>query len=128
MPVEITHRSDLPVLIFTVVSHIKPPEDQELILKTVSDFKQKTGGHVYRVIDITGIKLDFGMMVASMGAERGQPGGADDPDVTTIFVATDEIAKIGAKSLREQPQYGQGDVRMASSVEEALDIVRQDVQ
>jgi len=128
MPAEISKDPTLPVIFFTYKGGFELPGDIEKSLKEMVAFKRQVGGHVYRIINLLDIQLTFGDMVSAMGLERGREGGSEDPDVTTIFVIDSEILKFGAQALREQEQYGKGDVRATSSPEEALAIVREDIK
>lgn len=129
MPMQISRVPNLPVIIFQYVGSAKAPDDMETTLKEVSAFKKERGGRVYRVIDMTKIQVDFSLMMLGMAAEVGREGGSNDPDVTTIFVASGELLKFGAESLREQKQYGQAaQVHMVDTQEEALNFVRKDMQ
>jgi hypothetical protein len=128
MGVEVTNSKELPVVFVKYVSAPDPTTDVEITLNAVASFKHEKGGHVYRCINILDIELNFGDMVSAMGLERGREGGADDKDVTTVFVAKTDIAKLGTSSLRDQSQYGQADVHMFNTVDEALDFVRDDIK
>jgi hypothetical protein len=105
-----------------------PANDIETTLQAVTAFKHERGGHVYRLIDLLDFELTFGDMVSSMGFERGREGGADDRDVTSVFLSNADLAKLGASSLRDQQQYGQADVHIYNNKEDALKFIREDIK
>ena len=90
--------------------------------------KNELGRAVYRIIDVTTMDLTFPDMTAAMAAERGLEGGSGDPDVTTCFVGSGALVEIGTKALAEQDQYGKGNVKMFTSVDDAVDFIRGDVE
>lgn len=101
------------------------PQDPIKVMEEVSKFKKEVGGHVYRILDYSKIKITFSDMMVSMAAELDHEGGANDPDVTSLFVGTDEMVRLGTASLKNQEQYGKAKVHLFTSVDEAIEQARQ---
>jgi hypothetical protein len=58
-----------------------------------------------------------------MAADKG-PGGIDDPDVTTIFIGTHAMVKLGVNAFKEQKRYGAvNPIEFVTSVDEALALI-----
>jgi len=123
--VEINRVAGLPVIVCKVVGAVTPPDDQTLLIREVVELKRQFKGPVYRIIDLTVAQMTFQDMVASIRTEHGRDGGSEDRDVTTIFVATSDLVRIGVAGLRNQPQYGTLNVYLVASPDQAFDLVRQ---
>jgi len=119
--------SELNTIIFEATKPFKVPDDPMATTMETSKFLASTQGPIFRVIDITEVvdTLDFSNLMLAMAEERGKPGGADDPNVTTLFVGSGELVKIGAEALKEQEQYGKANVHLFESQEDALAFVRE---
>lgn len=126
MALQISRLTDLPVIIFDYTGSINPEKDIDTTLQEVVAFKKERGGGVYRVIDLTKMQLNFSDMMVAMAVERGRDGGANDPDVTTVFAATGDLYSMGVESLRGQEQYGKVMVHMFPTREAAMDFVKSD--
>ena len=119
---------DIPVIICEAYGTTSTPEDVNMLLDAVVAFKKERGGCVYRLIDLTDLKAPFSDMMVSMGVEVGREGGSNDSDVITVFVATGDLYKLGAKSLQEQAQYGQAPIKVFPTREEALASIREELK
>lgn len=108
-----------PIIYFAILPPLEM-EDNEKILAETNAFKKEAGGHVYRIVDVTGAQMTFDQMINAMSAERNREGGPNDPLVTLIFVGSGELAEFGVKAMREQQQYGKVSVQMFSSLDAAL--------
>ena len=121
MPISTDKRPQNATIIFTVIDPLTIPDDQIQQLQETVQFKQAVGKHIYRIMDFSTAQIDFGMLVAGMANERGVPGGSNDPEVTTYFVGSDSMVQLGVKALQDYEHlYGKTDVRLATSVDEAL--------
>jgi hypothetical protein len=121
MPIAIEKRPDDAAIIFVALPPIILPDDQIAQLNEVVLFKQEMGRHVYRILDLRGILMDFDDLLSGMEYERGVPGGANDPDVTTYFIGTTALVQFGVKTLQDYPHlYGKTDVHLVASLEEAI--------
>ncbi|MBN1564675.1 MAG: hypothetical protein JXA10_12590 [Anaerolineae bacterium] len=126
MATEVTRVPGLPVVIIDNLPPIKVPDDQMVASTEAAKLKRELGRPVYRIIGVTKIDLTFSDMVMAMGVDRDQEGGVGDDDVTTIFVGSGELVKMGTNALAEQDQYGgKGKVFMFTTQEEALAFVRE---
>lgn len=77
------------------------------------------------VADFSGTKVSFGDLVSGMAEAYRTPGSPfSNPLLKTYTVANDNLIKIGVKAAAEQEQYGMASVKLYSSVEEALQDVK----
>lgn len=106
MPLKIYPMPDERILIIEMYTPADPMKDGMAELQAVNEFKQKAGGHIVRILDFTHAEVKFADMIQGMASEKGLPGGINDPDVSTVFVALGDIAQLGVEALREQDQYG----------------------
>ena len=127
MSINATRMDEISTIILEAVPPSKFPDDPIANLEEAKKFKEHIGGHIYRLIDLSAVSADytFSDVMIGMATERGKEGGADDPDVTTIFVGFGDVVELGAKSLQEQEQYGKGDVHLFNSQDEALRYIRE---
>lgn len=124
MPTNITEMSDINLII---LENTPPVEIPDVVLENTRQsaaFKQKLGTPIYRILDVSKVDLQFSDMMVAMGAERGMEGGSSDPDVTTLFVGSGELVKMGTKALAEQDQYGKARVHLFTTQEEAIQFAR----
>ena len=108
------------IILFHFSGWIDPVAEIEPLLNAVVEFKHAVNSHVYRVLDFSQAKLDFGEMVQGMGIEINREGGSNDPAVTTYFVINDDIHKLGVMSIQQQDQYGKAPVQFFMSCDEAI--------
>jgi hypothetical protein len=106
MPLTTDFIPDEPILIIEMFTPADPIKDGIAQLQAAVDFKKKVGGRIVKVLDFTHAEVKFSDMIQAMAAEKGQPGGVNDPDISTVFVALGDMAQIGVEALKEQDQYG----------------------
>jgi hypothetical protein len=128
MAVKVTRIPDLPALLLENVQPFNPVRDTATNMEETVKVKRELGRPVYRIIDIRSFNLTFSDMTVAMGAERDREGGSGDPEVTTCFVGSGALVEIGSKALAQQDQYGKGKVRLFTSVEQAMDFIRKDIE
>ncbi|GAB4508777.1 MAG: hypothetical protein OHK0046_02250 [Anaerolineae bacterium] len=88
--------------------------------KLVSDFANRSGTPVYRIIDTHEIDLTFGDLVHILDLKtRNEPGSLRDPRIHTVLVGTHEMVRMKAQSL-SQEQYGGLNVPLFESVDDAI--------
>jgi len=125
MPIKVEYIKDDRILVIVFIDPIQMPADAETPIQETLAFKKEVGAPVCRILDFSGIKLNFGDMVAGMAYDMGREGGTWDPEVSSIYVGTDELVKFGATSLRNQQQYQGANVKgIFTSREEALSHAR----
>lgn len=114
-----------PIIVITVYPPLKVTDDAVGSFQHVVEFKRKTGGHVWRIIDFSRINMTFSEAVIGMASERDIEGGINDPDVSTIYVSSANIVKMGVKAFQEQAQYGKTNlIGLFGSLDEALNHLR----
>ena len=129
MPVNIERLVDERIIIFRMYVQADPDEDQKTLLKAVIEFKHEVGGHICRIMDFSEVQVGFSDMMLGMASEKEKEGGVNDPDVSTVFIATTELAQFGVKAFQEQTQYGsfRNIVALVSSREEAMTAARAEI-
>ncbi|HML23407.1 MAG TPA: hypothetical protein PKD09_17255 [Aggregatilinea sp.] len=115
-----------PIIIVHFTGWVEPLEVVDPMLEKVVAFKRETQQHVYRILDFSQAQLDFGEMVQGMGSEVNREGGSNDPDVTTMFVVSDDLHKLGVQSIQQQDQYGKAPVSFFMSCDEAVAYAKTD--
>ncbi len=124
MAVTYTRFDKEPIILASYTGSILP-EEADKTRNEVAAFKKEQGSDmVFRVIDFTRAKIDFSTVALGMAADRGE-GGIDDPGVTTIFVGSGAMVKLGVDAFKEQKRYGVvNPIELVTSVDEALAIAR----
>lgn len=115
------------IIVCTVGLPHTPEEDVRGSLQATIEFKQKMGGQVYRIVDLSQFDLSFSEAMMGMNAERGHEGGVSDNQVYTIYVGSGEWVQFGVKAFQEQEQYGatKNVLHICSTVDEALSFARE---
>jgi hypothetical protein len=82
-------------------------------------------GSVYRITDASAAQIGFGELVQALGEARsGEKGSVSDPRMKSVFVATHELVQLAGESLR-QAQYGQLDIKLCESLDQAIAYARE---
>jgi hypothetical protein len=119
------HVGNEPIIILRFALPADAAKDIEMVLSAVVDFKRAhPGKKVYRIIDIGQVTLPFSEMMVAMAAERGREGGANDPDVVTLFAGSHDMARLGVGALQQQEQYGKANAMLFPSEAEAIAFAR----
>ena len=119
---------DEPIILSTYHESFDPSRDIHQVFKLVSQLADGINGPVYRIIDNRRLHLTFDKMTILMGEEsQRKPGSISDPRLSTVIVTTSDLAQFGAKSMREQEQYGKHPLTLFTSLEEALAHVRAEI-
>jgi hypothetical protein len=122
MPVTFENVPSVPVLIVTGKAPLEEEDAKQTMQQVIALKKQFPGKKIYRLMDFTA-GIDFSGMIMCMAAERGQEGGANDPDVMSFFVGSHALVELGVQALKDQPQYGQPTVFLFTSYDEAYNRV-----
>lgn len=127
MTVQIEYAPDMPVIMLKAVNPVRLPDDPDTLLDAVVDFKYATGGHIFRLFDASASDWMVTDMVMSMAIDTGQEGAADDPEVTTLIVASDALDVEGEEWLLDRIDHYDLDAHLFFCCEDALAFVRQAV-
>ena len=127
MSIQVEKIPDIRTVYCVISEPIKVPGDAVTSMTETAAFKQALGeGKVYRILDFTGLDVNFGDMMTALAMERTHEGGAYDPDVVTIYVGRHELIKLGVEALTEQEQFaGSNVLSLVETREEALNLVRE---
>lgn len=127
MAVEYNVDPELPVIILRAINPVQLPEDPNQLIEAVVAFKEAMGGRIFRLFDASACDWMITDMLASIAIETGQPGAADDPDVTTLIVASDMLDQEGRDWLLDRINHYQLDAHLFYTVNDALDFAEQAV-
>jgi len=87
-----------PIIIITGLDPVSR-DDPLMVLEAVSRFKRLVNRHIYRIIDLTYQTFDFDYLIYGMIKDKGE-GGIDDPNVTTIYVGTQDLVQDGVELFK----------------------------
>ncbi len=126
MAVNVQRLPNEPIVVITMIPPVNPMQDAPRASQEAFKLKQECGGHVYRILDFSQVKLTFSDLVMGMAEDSHQPGGMADKDVTTVFIGSGELVAFGVKSFAEQKQYGLvNPTQLFTSLDAALADIRQ---
>lgn len=128
MTVEAKRHSELPVVHLTMKQPIQMPDDVIFNATEGAKLKHDLGGHVYRIVDVRDLNLDFSNMMMGMSGDQGMEGSLTDPDVTTLFLGDGDLVEFGVKALAEQDQYGKLNVKLFASEADVYTFIRDDMK
>jgi hypothetical protein len=125
MPTKTEQISNLPIVVCHMLPPLTMPQDAENIIVDTIALMEKIKRPIYRVMDFTTTNLQFSDMVVGMSYDKGKKGGTYDPDITTIFVGSDELVKFGTEAMMNQDHFKGAHVAgLATSVDEAIEMAR----
>lgn len=97
----------------------EPPQMFEAIRQLAED-----AGQGYVIYDCRDFDVTFGDLVAGMRAQTGgAPGSISDPNFLSIIVGSGDMLQLAANGFK-QDQYGQIDVPLYPTLEDALQHAR----
>ena len=125
MPVVVERVPDEPVVIATYSGVITLEDVKHLFAQTAA-LTADVEGHRYRISDFHDAQSTFGDIVQIMGEARtGASGSSSDPNLTTIFVGSNEWGAM-VRNFFTQGQYGGLNIPTVTSIEEAWEFIRED--
>ncbi|MCD4685566.1 MAG: hypothetical protein K8S97_06490 [Anaerolineae bacterium] len=127
MPFTVQTLLDEPIIICT---YHEPFGAQDLpqIFRQVSQFAAAMTPPIYRIIDNRGLDFSFSQMTLLMAEEtRGTSGSISDIRIVAVIVTDNQLAQFGIDSMQEQEQYGQQQLSVFPTVDEALAYVRAEI-
>lgn len=92
----------------------------------LQDALNNSSGPVYYVADMSEVRIQFSDLVIGLAqaySDKSSP--YANPRLKTFTVANDELIAIGTKAAAEQEQYGHAAVKLYSSVDAAMQDVRE---
>ncbi len=127
MPATIHRLQDLPAILIDIQEPFDPKNDVMKSAEEAARLREELRRPIYRIIDVSKVDIEFSEMIVAMGTERKKAGGSGDPDVTTCFVGTSDVVRMGTQALAEQEQYGKGDVKLFTSADDAIRFIRDEI-
>lgn len=125
MPYTIEQFPDEPIIVVTQKDPFDAVNDSMAVAAFLLDALEKSNGDLYLVGDMTGISISFSDLVAGMAAAYATPGSPyTNPRLKTFTVATSKLLELGAKAAAEQRQYGNANVKLYATRDEALNEIR----
>lgn len=126
MPVQIERFRNEPILLLRYLPPFDVREDMAKASEETAKALREIQGTVYRIEDVTGIDVNFSNIVQGMGAvtKKDDVGSIRNERVHLIMVSEKfDMLKI-VKDGFKQDQYGNLDMSMFKTVDEALRFAR----
>jgi hypothetical protein len=109
-----------PIIIATYTKDQPPAEAINEVIQYTAQLLDEVEGVIYCIEDLTEADITFGNAVQAMAAvTKKLPGSARDPRVKMLLVGAGSLLDFSAKAFR-QMQYGELQIPLYSSIEEAL--------
>lgn len=125
MTYTITQLPNEPITIVVQEDPFDPVNDSMAVAAFLIQWLEKTTGDLYLVGDMRGVNISFSDLVAGMAAAYATPGSPyNNPRLKTYTIATSELLELGAKAAAAQRQYGNANVKLYATPEEALAEIR----
>lgn len=126
MAIQVERIVDMPAVLVTYDGLIKL-EDILVMFDQTAENLADVEGHGYRISDFRAAESTFSDIVQIMGQARtDKPGSTSDPNLTTVFVGSNEWGLMVQKSFK-QAQYGGKEIPLATTVEGAKEWIREDI-
>ncbi|MBN1679248.1 MAG: hypothetical protein JW966_03085 [Anaerolineae bacterium] len=121
---------DEPIIVITVTPPFDSYKDVIQKLEAIEAIANTIDSPIiYRINDysaVTQASLDDIMTVLARETRSGSAGSLADPRVRSVAVGSDEMIRLAATSLK-QTQYGNLDVPLFESYDDALAYIREDM-
>jgi hypothetical protein len=129
MTIIIKELENEPIIIIDLKLPHEPEVDVKASQEAATAFKKKRNQHIYRIIDMSFFNLSFTEAMMGMAADMNAEGGVNDKDISTIYVGSSDMVKMGATAVQQQSQYGATNVVcICSTVDEGIAFARADLQ
>lgn len=118
-----------PIIISTMARDFNPHQNGEAFWNALAAAMEGEASPIYRITVLDGIEANFSDMMITLAEEaRGdRPGSTADPRIRALLVARIPMAQLAVEGLK-QDQYGQLDVSLFTTLDEALDYARAEIK
>lgn len=119
---------DESIIVHTLSSEYRMGRDARTAIQEIAEIANGMEEKpVYIIIVTHDLKMNFGDLVQGLAmATRGETAIFTDPNIRLRLVGSGSLVEIGAKAF-EQRQYGGLDVRLYTTLEDALEGIRQEI-
>ncbi len=121
MPVAVEQIPNQPIIVVTVTEPFDPLKEMPVSNRQFSEIAATIQGTLYRIVEITRLKIGFNDLVNVLAVDTRSGPGAD-PRVRTVIVGSGEMVELGVKAMKQR-QYGAKETPMFASLDEALTYV-----
>ena len=112
-----------PIILVHVRPHLTESSEVDEVAAACDRLIEGRGPY-YRITDFSQFSMTFSGLVLGMATETQHiPGSLSDPRLRNIFVGTQEMVDLGAKSAR-QAQYGELEIMLFASLDQAIEYAR----
>lgn len=118
MPVAVEQIPNQPIIVVTVTEPFDPFKEMPVSTRQFQELTASIQGTIYRIVNVTRLKMLFNDLVNVLAADTRGGAGAD-PRVRTVIVGSGEMVELGVKAMKQQ-QYGAKETPMFASMDEAL--------
>jgi len=122
------HEQNEAIIIGTYMSPFDPKDDLNNAAAYLLNALNTSEGTLYFIADMRALKISFADLVVGLAGAYATPDSPfSNPRVKTFTVATHDLIAFGVKAAAEQTQYGNADVKLYLTVEEALKDIQEDI-
>ena len=127
MPINVECLPDEPIIIASFVEPIDYREESPWMFQRfveIRDTDLEGYSRYYTIIDTNGVKVGFSDMVFIMGESRiARQQRREDRPVTLVLVGSGGLMELASKAAGQR-QYGSYSMRLFTSLEDALESIR----
>ncbi|NDJ75066.1 MAG: hypothetical protein GYB65_02310 [Chloroflexi bacterium] len=125
-PFSVEKLPDEPIVVCSMTTNFDLHNDYPAFWAALGSALEGLEAPIYRITELLFDDMEFSDMAVALAAEAksGMPGSAGDPRIRFVLVSVDGFAQMAVDSVG-QDQYGQLDVPLFGTVEDALAYVRE---
>jgi hypothetical protein len=113
-----------PILVATLSGDVTADHVRSMFERSAK-LAEQIEGRVYRITDLSAIKTKFSDLVEALAqASKGQPGSSSDPRFCAVIVGDNQWSRMYSEGLKQE-QYGKYNIPLVSSLEDAMDYIRE---
>lgn len=128
MPHNLKTLGDESIVVIEILHPFAPNDELPVIHNQLNELAKQLPIPIYRIIDLTDSKLDFGTAIEAMGQDiSNDAGSASDSRFRLLFVGTGDIPEMVIEGL-SQEQYGGLEPRLFPSRKAAITHARQQLR
>lgn len=130
MPIQVERLPNEPIIIYHYPEKLANSHEITAALEEairVHQSKMDADPIIWVIHDTTDLKIDFGTVISMIATlTKDGPEGFDDPRLKVAAVTKSDLIRFVARSTN-QDQYGNWNVRVVETLEEAIACAREDI-
>jgi len=125
MSYTITHKPELNTLIATFTQPFAVARDATAITKVLQQWLADTDGEVFYIADMRQVTISLQELTQGLTiAFRDPQSPYANPRLKTYTIGSDILIRMGGKAAAQRDQYGQVNMEIYASLEEALEKIQ----